>query len=109
VSRAIRGTRLVPMDVGRGMEEVWIELLVHWPRESRRGGWWGWSPWFPCDLWDRILDHRSKATEHLGRNLKYRGLPCVSPEPPPIAILHKRALNKEQALWGRADLEVLHQ
>jgi hypothetical protein len=26
----------------------------------------------------------SKATEHLGRNLKCRGLPCVSPESPTL-------------------------
>jgi hypothetical protein len=25
----------VPMDGGRGLEKVWIELVGYWPRESR--------------------------------------------------------------------------
>jgi hypothetical protein len=32
----IRGTALVPMDGGRGLEKIWIELVGYRPRESRR-------------------------------------------------------------------------
>jgi hypothetical protein len=48
---------LVPMDGGRGLEKVWVELVGYWLRESRREVWWRWPPLFSCIFWDGLFNN----------------------------------------------------